>query len=69
MQNIFPQQMIGSQGSMLLQKQARIFVGEIPLSMSQADIFEVFARMGICQVNVFKNGLRPYQSAIISYDA
>ena len=56
----FPQQMLGLQGPVLQQKQAKIFVGEIPLSMTQADIFEVFARMGICQVNVFKNGLRPY---------
>ena len=56
----FPQQMLGLQGPVLQQKQARIFVGEIPLSMTQADIFEVFARMGICQVVVFKNGLRPY---------
>ena len=34
MQNMFPQQFLGSQGSMLHQKQARIFVGEIPLSFS-----------------------------------
>lgn len=57
---MFPQQMMGPQGSFIQQKQAKIFVSDIPLSFSQADVFEVFSKMGMCQVNVFKNSMRLY---------
>ena len=69
MQQFQQQPMLGLQGPLLQQKHARIFVGDIPPNFSQADVFEVFSKMGMCQVNVFKNSMRLYQSAIIAYDA
>ena len=49
--------------------QTRLFVSEIPRTLTNVDVFEIFSKMGRCQVNLMSNPMRLYQSAIITYDA
>ncbi len=49
--------------------QVKLFVSDIPKGMSNIEVFEIFSKMGRCQVQILSNSLKLYQSAIITYDA